>query len=215
MSVIDSSKLDDLVVTLTEAARADETGIGRFIEPAEGTLRRALSNRHHLIFGRRGSGKTSLLQKARAELVAERRPNAFIDMEKFKAHSYPDVLISVLIETLGNIGSWLSQGAVAPANRTSFWQRVRPRRRPLSKTESERLAGLLKTHVDELKVLLHAQDGASIELLSRGESQSTAGLGAKLAAGIPVAPVSIEGGMHSTSTDIGSCDVRVGALTGR
>lgn len=85
-SVLNSEEAEIFSVALEEAARADESGVARFIEPAAGTLRRAQSYRHHLIFGRRGSGKTSLLQKARAELIADRRPNAFIDMEKFKKH---------------------------------------------------------------------------------------------------------------------------------
>lgn len=167
---MDEMRVQEFNVALTEAARADEAGASRFIEPADGTLVRALSNRHHLIFGRRGSGKSSLLQKARAELVADRRPNAFIDMEKFKAHSYPDVLISVLIETFESVQSWLGEGAVAPANRTSFWKRISPRRKPLPRSESEVLAATLREYVQELRSLLYSEDGAAFEVVRRGES---------------------------------------------
>jgi hypothetical protein len=52
---------------LTESVRASEEGVQRFVEPAHGTLRVALSRRPRLVFGRRGSGKTSLLRKAIAE----------------------------------------------------------------------------------------------------------------------------------------------------
>jgi hypothetical protein len=95
---LDSDEVHNLQNFLTEAVRASEEGVQRFIEPASGTLRVALSRRPHLIFGRRGSGKTSLLRKAIAEHNLDRRPSAFVDLEPFKGHTYPDVLISVLIE---------------------------------------------------------------------------------------------------------------------
>ena len=77
-----------MVTLVEEAARSTEQGVKRFIEPAQGTLRRAVSKRHHLIFGRRGSGKSSLLRKAAADLTVGRRPIAYVDMEAFKAHTY-------------------------------------------------------------------------------------------------------------------------------
>lgn len=50
-------QIDDLLTLIEEASRASKYNVTRFIEPAQGTLRRAKSKRHHLIFGRRGSGK--------------------------------------------------------------------------------------------------------------------------------------------------------------
>jgi hypothetical protein len=41
-----------------------------------------------------------MLRKAMADLSAAGRPVAFVDLETFKEHSYPDVLLSVLIATL-------------------------------------------------------------------------------------------------------------------
>jgi Cdc6-like AAA superfamily ATPase len=169
VAALDNARTDRFVVALEEAARATGPTSTRFIEPAPGTLARALSNRNHLVFGRRGSGKTSVLQKARAEMLGQRRPNAYIDMEKFKGHTYPDVLISVLIETFENIRGWLSEGAVAPATKKSFWQRIVPSRKPLEKTEASRLADDLDTYVKELDSLLHSYDHAELQLLSRAE----------------------------------------------
>src|SRR6266542_819187 len=85
-----------LGIAVEEAARAANTAKPRFVEPAQGTLDRAKSRRHHIVFGRRGSGKTSLLAKAASELTIDRRPIAFVDLEPFKGHMYPDVLLSVL-----------------------------------------------------------------------------------------------------------------------
>ena len=39
-------------------------------------------------FGRRGSGKSSLLRKAGADLTLDRRPIAHVNLEAFKGHSY-------------------------------------------------------------------------------------------------------------------------------
>lgn len=52
-----------------EAARSTKQGVIHFIEPAPGTLRRAISKRHHIVFGKRGSGKSSLLQKANGKYI--------------------------------------------------------------------------------------------------------------------------------------------------
>lgn len=44
----------------------------------------ALNRRPHVIFGHRGSGKTSLLRKATAEHNLDRQPSAFVDLEPYK-----------------------------------------------------------------------------------------------------------------------------------
>src|ERR1700716_1345298 len=96
-TVLDSPEVERLWILVGEATRASEEGVKRFIEPAHGTLRRAVNKRHHIIFGRRGSGKSSLLRKAAADLTLDRRPIAHVNLETFKGHSYPDVLLSVLL----------------------------------------------------------------------------------------------------------------------
>lgn len=102
-SLLASAEMTHLLTLVEEATRSSEEGVQFFVEPAEGALRRATSRRHHMIFGRRGSGKSSLLRKASADLTGERRPMAWVDLEAFKGHSYPDLLISVLMKTLGGI----------------------------------------------------------------------------------------------------------------
>lgn len=97
--ILNSENLQTLVTKVEEAARSSEEGVKHFIEPAQGTLRRSVSRRHHIVFGRRGSGKSSLLRKAAADLTTDRRPIGYVNLEAFKGHSYPDVLLSVLIST--------------------------------------------------------------------------------------------------------------------
>ncbi|MBC8185310.1 hypothetical protein H8E88_29805, partial [candidate division KSB1 bacterium] len=90
-----------------EGARADRKTTSRFIEPAQGTLSRAQSRRHHIVFGRRGSGKSSLLLKAVENLIAKDHPIAFVDLEPFKGHHYPDIIISVLVASFTKYSKWL------------------------------------------------------------------------------------------------------------
>ncbi|MGH9831065.1 MAG: hypothetical protein ACREDR_48290, partial [Blastocatellia bacterium] len=90
---MNESDIDALAIKIEEAARSSEQGVRYFIEPAPNTLRRAMAKRHHIIFGRRGSGKSSLLRKAAADLTVDRRPIAVVNLEAFKSHSYPDVLL--------------------------------------------------------------------------------------------------------------------------
>lgn len=84
-TILDGNEVAKLVTLVEEAARSTEEGIKRFVEPAQGTLSRAVNKRHHMIFGRRGSGKSSLLRKAAADLTVDRRPIAYVDLEAFKA----------------------------------------------------------------------------------------------------------------------------------
>ena len=122
--ILTTEPVDRLMTLVEEATRATADSPRNFVEPARGTLDRAKARRHHLIFGRRGSGKTSLLRRAGSDLTLQRIPAAFVDLETFKGHSYPDVLLSVLIETLRAFDTWLEQTATTPASKTSFWKKV-------------------------------------------------------------------------------------------
>ena len=119
--ILASPAVDKLLTQIEEATRATKDSPRRFIEPARGTLDRAKARRHHIVFGRQGSGKTSLLRKAGADLTLGRVPTAFIDLEAFKGHTYPDVLISILLETLRTLKIWLNTAGSNPASKTTFW----------------------------------------------------------------------------------------------
>lgn len=163
--LLTSPEVDRLVTIVEEATRATTDAPRRFIEPARGTLDRAKSRRHHLIFGRRGSGKTSLLRKAGADLSVRRIPVAFIDLEAFKGHKYPDVLISVLIETLSAFDKWLDTAGLTPATKTSFWHRVfgaKPERPPLDKAKAQKLKERVARQISELRATLHSDDQADV-----------------------------------------------------
>jgi hypothetical protein len=107
MLLIFDESIDKLATLVEEGARATKKATARFIEPAQGTLRRAESRRHHIVFGRRGSGKSSLLYKSAENLSKRDHPVAYVDLEPFKGHHYPDILISVLLASLDKFRDWL------------------------------------------------------------------------------------------------------------
>lgn len=201
---LDSEEVHSLQNALTEAVRATEEAVQRFVEPASGTLRMALSRRPHLIFGRRGSGKTSLLRKAIAEHNLDRRPSAFVDLEPFKGHTYPDVLISVLIEFFRSLKLWLDEAAVAPANRTRIWKRwfSKPRKGPLARATAQEISAEIESVLLGLEQLLHAQDDAEIERRSQVAAKEASEVGASVSAGgVPQAPITAGVSAKQTSSE--------------
>jgi len=81
MQPLFAPEIDRLLTLVEEGARASQRAVERFIEPAQGTLARAISRRHHLVFGRRGSGESSLLFKAADTLAKDGHAIAFVDLE--------------------------------------------------------------------------------------------------------------------------------------
>ncbi len=184
-SILDRPEMGQLVTLVEEAARSTDEGIKRFVEPAQGTLRRAITKRHHIIFGRRGSGKSSLLRKAAADLTLDRRPIAYVDLETFKAHSYPDVLLSVLISTFNEFESWLRTAAVHPAHKASFWEKFfgsKPKRAAFNRSEAKELADQLQQQVAILEKQLHSADDVETKTSTKGSNENSSGaeLGAKI-----------------------------------
>ncbi len=201
LAILDSAEVGALEVKLEEATRSSESGVHRFTEPAAGTLTRATSRSHHLVFGRRGSGKSSLLRKAAQDLTIDRRPIAFVDLESFKGHEYPDVLISVLIETFNRFAEWLETAAIAPASKTTFWARLfgqKPTRPPFDKARARALSERLRGQLGQLRELLFSEDMVEVEATTAGKEASAGGASAKVTLGSDLAGTSVEGQSSSS-----------------
>src|SRR5262245_5552821 len=209
-ALLSTPEVDRLVTLIEEATRATKDSPRRFIEPARGTLDRAKSKRHHLVFGRRGSGKTSLLRKAGADLTLQRTPTAFVDLEAFKGHTYPDVLLSVLIETLNAFQHWLSTAAVNPATKTTFWQRLfggRPKNPPLDRRKVDALKADIAKEIADLTAMLHSTDGAEITRVTQHASEESASQKdeASIGVGAPGSGVSAKvGGIDGATQKVSS-----------
>lgn len=181
---VNDSNVNTLVDLIGEATRANVQTVKFFIEPVSGTLSKVLSARQHIVFGRRGSGKSSLLRKAQAELSTKRLPAAFVDLETFKGHAYPDVLLSVLLKTMDEYLNWIDTAGTFPASKLSFWERLlgkKPTASPIDKKQREEAKALLDKTQIELDQLLHTNDGipiSSTRTEKRSSQETTkAGLG--------------------------------------
>jgi Cdc6-like AAA superfamily ATPase len=175
MPKLDSVEVQALAKIVEESTRSTRESAKFFIEPAPGTLSRAKNRRHHIIFGRRGSGKSSLLAKVTKDLTISRRPTAYVDLEEFKGHNYPDVLLSILIKTLDSFKDWLETAATHPATKTSFWNKffgASPVRKGFNRLATRKMILEIAELVAELNRNLFAADDIKQQLtLKRGSEE--------------------------------------------
>lgn len=192
--ILDTEEVTKLVTLVEEAARATEESVKYFVEPAPGTLSRAKNKRHHLVFGRRGSGKSSLLRKAASELTLDRRPIALVNLELFKGHSHPDVLLSVLISTFDEFKKWMVTAAVYRSNRKSFWKRLfgsTPRRSTYNKKDAQAIEQDLANAIQDLKQILYSADDLTVTQRAESENTDTTTTGTSVSAGVSHASINL------------------------
>ena len=202
-SALDTAGMAKLLTLVEEAARSTEEGVKHFVEPAPSTLQRTTNRRHHIVFGRRGSGKSSLLRKAAADLTVDRRPIATVNLEAFKGHSYPDVLISVLISTFWEFRKWMDTAAIHPATRTSFWQCLfgtAPKRASLNRKKSSELSERFSKQIETLERELHRTDDADLRITDGAETSDNDSAGIKVKANSPVVGMESEVGASSSKS---------------
>lgn len=192
--ILNTPEMVRLLTLVEEAARSTEEGVKHFVEPAPDTLGRAINRRHHIIFGRRGSGKSSLLRKAGANLTIDRRPIASVNLEAFKGHSYPDVLISVLITTLSEFRKWMDTAAIHPATRTTFWQRLfgtTPTRSSFNRKNTSELSNRFAAQIETLEKELHRTDDAELRITNGSEAASSDAVALEVKAKSPVVAMKV------------------------
>lgn len=99
-----------LLPALAEAERASAASAPRFVPPQPGILEEASARRHQLVYGRRGVGKTTLLQQVAVGGSDSGREVIFIDIETLRRRPYPDVLLELLKVLLGHLEERLEAG---------------------------------------------------------------------------------------------------------
>lgn len=204
MSALDGIKIQGLAKIVEESTRSTKDGVKYFIEPAPGTLARAQNKRHHIIFGRRGSGKSSLLAKVTADLTVNRTPIAYVDLEEFKGHSYPDVLLSVLIKTLNEFRLWMGSAAINPATKKSFWQKLfgtTPARKGFKRADAKAISNELEAMVVELNKTLFSSDEAKIQSIINKEESSELQTALTVGAKAPVASAEAKASASLSASD--------------
>jgi hypothetical protein len=107
-------KLNELRTKISESIRVQRGGGGtvKYVDP--GTALIDIAARHnHVIFARRGSGKTLLLDQTALGLPKHIR-HVYLNCEDFKRHSFPNVLIeivdAVFAELQARFSGWFGKG---------------------------------------------------------------------------------------------------------
>ena len=78
----------------------------------------AIARQNHVIFGRRGCGKTLLLHELEKRARAEVRV-VYVNCEDYKQHSFPNVLIEILDQLFRELGKNLPGGLAKKSGRAS------------------------------------------------------------------------------------------------
>lgn len=196
-------QVDALLTALEEATRATpEGGPAEFVPPSGGELEQVEARFHHLIWGRRGSGKTSLLRHLEARRRAESKVAVWIDEELFMALSYPDVLVSSVLEVVRGVRTAAAARAIATRSR---WERLR---QILSKSDSSELLAALDRAAANLETLRQLPNDREIQWTrSAGTGNTVDAIGsvkAGPAAGQVEAKLSEEQSMSATETIVSS-----------
>ena len=162
-----------LLKVLQEATRATPSGESQvYIPPPGGD--KADARYHHLIFGQRGSGKSTLMRFMQRERKARKQVAAWVDQEVFSALSYPDVLVSC-VEAVMHDAAVALRGSMSAEKEILNWWRSLAYRPPAP------LRGLLEAlEVSEanLRILKFAERERRIEWTrSAGSSSSTERIG--------------------------------------
>lgn len=153
-------EVGNLQTLLEEVTRAKPgSAESRFVSPDHETLNRLSARFHHVLYGRRGTGKSSLLRRVELDTKGEGRLVAWADQETFKGHSYPDVLVGTLAEVFSQFADQLDafDTSPQPLRKQRFW---RKRAEP---TDKQLLSQQLREAVAALNQLHKAPSTSEVE----------------------------------------------------
>jgi len=157
-----SAEVDALLVALEEATRATPAGGPvEFVAPAGGELQQVEARFHHFIYGRRGSGKTSLLRYLERNLKADHRVTVWIDQELFMALSFPDVLVSSVLELM--TGARVAAAARIAREPTRTLRERLARTARATRAERQSTVDALDRAISNLQTLKHLPNDRQIE----------------------------------------------------
>jgi len=121
-----SPKINDFLVHLDEILREDRSRppAYRFIDL--GFVSQLSSKTHHVVFGRRGSGKSALLRELENRLSGlEERKTILVDVESIAQKSYPNVIIEILLIILRDLLEQTKSGFLGRLIRNRLSAKIR------------------------------------------------------------------------------------------
>lgn len=179
-------------VLLEEVTRATPgSPESRFIQPEGSVVDRLGSRFHHVLFGRRGTGKSSLLHHVETGQLGSGRLVAWADQETFMGLSYPDVLVSTLAEVFGQFQAQMAAGSTADTRRRIL------RRRKSDDDPRLVVVAALSAAVAQLEKLKAAPSESDVEWGASFSDTSTTARKRSWGVGGRKGPVEIHGGGES------------------
>ena len=162
-------EVGDLQVLAEEATRARPgSPESRFVAPEGGVIDRLGSKYHHVLYGRRGSGKSSLLRHIETARKTQGHLVAWADQEIFMGLDYPDVLVSTLSAVLTQFSEQLRAKSHQDGHRKP---KKLFRRRPVS--EHEQIAAELQLAAERLEQLKLDPSQSEIEWTSTSLTEAS------------------------------------------
>jgi hypothetical protein len=188
-----SPEVAKLQVLLDEATRArpgsDET---RFILPEGGLMDRLESRFHHVVYGRRGTGKSSLLRRSQTRFAQRGSLTAWADQETYMALSYPDVLVGTLGDVFAQFATQLRTTAPRQV-KPHWWSKPQP-------SDHEVLARDLEELVAQLVELKRAPSKSEVEWTVTSSQQLAATLTGDVGGQLTKGPVQLKGGRSNSKS---------------
>jgi hypothetical protein len=157
--------IGDFKVKIGESLRVTSEAPQYFAWPYETAQQEIASKRNHLVFGRRGSGKTSLLRKLEEEIISNDGFCAFIDVENFKSLTLPDQIISGLVK---------------------LFEQLLEGKRNVVECLARDLTDLIKSELLFLRDLKEQADTVSVEIRETSQIQSTTDAGVRGVLALPL-----------------------------
>jgi len=157
-----AKEVERLITCIEENLRASPSAGLKFVDLRRHKTR-LVSKQNHVIFGRRGAGKTSLVGSIQD---SEKYIYIYINLEDYKDITFPNILIRVLTQVFSQLN--------LEVRKTFFWFQFWSKGRKLNKR--------LRRIWDELREYLHDPDEELQEIMERNAYQRSMGASANLKA---------------------------------
>lgn len=179
-----------LQVVLDEATRAKPgSPESRFVAPEAGVIDRLEARFHHIVYGRRGAGKSSLLRQLEHGQRQAGHLVAWADQETFQGNSYPDVLVGTLEQVFAQFAQQLRDSEEPKKRR--WWQRA-----PAPSTRAE-VAAKLDDVAAQLLALRSEPSDAQVVWKASSSERTSSGSTAELKGGAKGGPAEFGAGYSS------------------
>lgn len=157
------NKLLAFLQEITREERKTERPLYKFVEL--GYVNLLTSNRNHVVFGRRGSGKSALLRELETRCIGSTTYTVLIDVEQIAQKSYPNLIIEMLLVIFRRL---------LEKSRVGFFGKIVRKRRNLRKNIAE--------EIGKLQALYERADVVQQKVSQRAQTETKTQYGQEIAA---------------------------------